>query len=305
MDLKKLFEHASSSWVRYSGYGWKAAKNGTLYLTPVPGAKPDIYNPLAVYETLVLDALNIGSMSMSRQPEADIQAAILQFAENYGLLGLMTALPTTASFMDYEAVYLPKNRFLKAETMQTEEYFNYFFPFDKLDLKKESVESVWNLAGDRDMMALALTMGDKPMAVNLEFQRQYAEPYEWLELQFKEWFFTFTTSVLYYEDYDRLDEDSRNIYRQAMNAFDGNAPTYHIALLDKPTIVWDFHSLLLGIQMMFSFMLTDEQRPIRLCRKCTKVFRASRPSAVFCNPRCKNQYNVYKSRQKEKPGDDG
>jgi hypothetical protein len=27
--------------------------------------------------------------------------------------------------------------------------------------------------------------------------------------------------------------------------------------LDRP-LVWDFHSLLLGVQMMFSFMLTDE-----------------------------------------------
>ena len=31
----------------------------------------------------------------------------------------MTALPTTPSFMDYEAVYLPKNHFIKAETMET------------------------------------------------------------------------------------------------------------------------------------------------------------------------------------------
>ena len=30
----------------------------------------------------------------------------------------MTALPTTPSFMDYEAVYLPKNHFIKAETME-------------------------------------------------------------------------------------------------------------------------------------------------------------------------------------------
>lgn len=32
-----------------------------------------------------------------------------------------------------------------------------------------------------------------------------------------------------------------------MAAFGGNVLTYHIALLDKPTIIWDFHSLLLGV----------------------------------------------------------
>ena len=67
-----------------------------------------------------------------------------------------------------------------------------------------------------------------------------------------------------------------------------------------PSLVWDFHSLLLGIQMMLSFMLTDEHNPMRVCKKCSKFFVASRPSAVFCSPRCKNQYNVYKNRAKNK-----
>ena len=39
-----------------------------------------------------------------------------------------------------------------------------------------------------------------------------------------------------------------------------------IAMMDKPTSIWDFHSLLSGIQLMFSFMLTDNKTPIRLCR---------------------------------------
>ena len=85
-----------------------------------------------------------------------------------------------------------------------------------------------------------------------------------------------------------------------MAAFGGIAPSYHIELLDKPTIYWDFHSLLLGIQMMFSFMLVDGDQPLRLCKHCQKVFLGSRSNAAFCSPRCKNQYNVYKSREKSK-----
>ena len=89
-----------------------------------------------------------------------------------------------------------------------------------------------------------------------------------------------------------------------MAAFGGIAPTYHIKLLDKPTIYWDFHSLLLGIQMMFSFMLVDDAKPLRLCKHCQKVFLGSRANSAFCSARCKNQYNVYKSRGKNK-GQDG
>jgi len=85
-----------------------------------------------------------------------------------------------------------------------------------------------------------------------------------------------------------------------MAAFGGIAPTYHIELLDRPTIVWDFQSLLLGVQMMFSFMLTDEKSSLKVCKHCGKAFVASRPNSVFCSGKCKNRYNVYKSRAKDK-----
>ena len=299
--MRNLFERTSSHWVRYSEYEWRAAEDGTLYLTPAKNAKPEIYDPLKDAQQLVLDALNIGRLCMSKKPDSDIQKEVKSFALKYGLFGLMTALPTTPKFMEYENVYLPKNHFIKEETMRTEDYLALFFPFDKLDVIKRGVESLWNIQNDRAMMALAMTMSDKPMAVNMCFQREYAEKYDWLKQQFTNWIFVFSTSMLYYEDYDKTDEDTRNLFRQSMAAFDGNAPTYHIALYDKPTIVWDFHSLLLGIQMMFSFMLTDDTKPLRLCKHCTKVFVASRPSNQFCSPECKNRYNVYKSRKKNKP----
>ena len=104
--------------------------------------------------------------------------------------------------------------------------------------------------------------------------------------------------MLYYEDYDRLNQETRMIMQQSISAFGGNPPTYRIALLDKPTVIWDFHSLLLVTQLMFSFMLTDTEKPIRLCKHCTKAFVANRADAVFCSPQCKNKFNVYRSRAK-------
>lgn len=271
-----------------------------LYLTPAATAEPSVYDPLSEYKQLVLDAISIGRMEADKKTDTEIQDSIRIFAEKYGLLGLMTALPTTPSFMDYEAVYLPKNHFIREETMSTESYLELFFPFDKPDLVKRGVESVWNVSSDRTMVALAMTMSDKPMAVNMSFQREYAERYEWIKRQLQDITFTYLTSVIFYEDYDMLSPEQRLLMQQGMEAFGGNAPTYRIALLDKPTIVWDFHSLILGIQMMFSFMLTDTDNPIRLCKHCSKAFIASRPSAVFCSPQCKNRFNVYKSRKKDK-----
>lgn len=102
----------------------------------------------------------------------------------------------------------------------------------------------------------------------MSFQKEYAESYEWITTVFSDWAFTFVTSFLYYQDYDALEEAERNVYRKGMECFGGIAPTYHIELLDKPTIVWDFHSLMLAIQMMFSFMITDENSTLKLCKHC-------------------------------------
>lgn len=296
--MKNLFERNSAVWVRYSAYEWREASDGNLYLIPTADALPEITDPFEDYKTLVLDALNVGRVCMRRRPDEEIRESMLQFALKYGLLGLMTALPTTPNFMEYEAVYLPKNRIIKQEMMQTEEYLDLFFPFEKPDVVKRGVESTWHVYSDRAMVALAFAMSGKPVAVNMGFQREYAERYDWLKEQFTDWIFVFSTSHIYYLDYDKMNDNAKNFYRQSVAALDGNAPTYHIALLDKPTLIWDFHSLSLAIQMMFSFMLTDETKPLRLCKHCTNVFIANRPSSVFCSPQCKNRYNVYKSRAK-------
>lgn len=297
--MDNLFQNTSSYWAKFSEYEFVTAEDGVEYVKPATRAKPGVFDPLKNADELVLDALNVGLLQMNRSSDDTIQAAVLAFITKYGLLGLMTALPTTPSFMDYDAVYLPKNHFIKDESMPVTDYAALFFPFEKPDFTKKRDEVRWDISGDREMIALAMTFRNEPMAMNMNFQREYAERYDWLLKQFKDWAFMFLSSFLYYEDYDTSDETTRDLYRQSMAAFGGVAPTYHIALLDKPTIVWDFHSLLLGIQMMLSFMLTDDKKPLRICKHCNKAFMAGHPNAAFCSPKCKNQYNVYKSRGKK------
>ena len=298
--MSNLFQKTSSNWVRYDKYEWKEDKEGTLYIIPSLDAKVSLYNPLKDSEQMVLKAVNLGLMCMDKNNTQErLQNAVMDFVTGYGLLGFMTALPTTPDFITYHAVYLQKNHFIKEESMTTEKYLSYFFPFDKIDFVKKGMESSWN-TDDVQMMELIMTMKNKPQAVMMSFQKEYAERYDWLVTLFKDWAFTFMSSFLYYQDFDMLDDMKKNLYRQGMAAFGGITPTYHIELLDRPTIVWDFHSLLLGVQMMFSFMLTDEKSSLKVCKHCGKAFVAGRPNSVFCSGRCKNQYNVYKSRAKDK-----
>ena len=288
--MKNLFERASSYWVRYDEYELKEGKNGNLYVIPTKDAQPQVYNPLADPEKLVLDALNVGMLTMGRKSPEVVQKGVMDFVNTYGLLGFITALPTTSSFMDYEAVYLPKNSYIREESMQTMDYLELFYPFGKLELEKNGIESIWNINEDRMMMALAMTFAKQPMAMQMCFQRQYAEPYDWLVNQFKDWAFYVANTFFYYLDYDRMTVEQRNTMQMGMAAFGGNAPTYHIALYEKPTIVWDFHSLMLGIHMMFCFLLTDENHPMKLCKHCHKVFIAKKPDAEFCSKKCRNSF---------------
>ena len=205
----------------------------------------------------------------------------------------------TAYFVD-----LPGYGYAKvsnADRERWDELINSYFEADRaLNVLVQLLDSRHApSADDVQMMALIMTMKNKPQAVMMSFQKEYAERYDWLVTLFKDWAFTFMSSFLYYQDFDMLDDMQKQLYRQGMATFGGIAPTYHIELLERPTIVWDFHSLLLGVQMMFSFMLTDEKSSLKVCKHCGKAFAATRSNMEFCSPQCKNQYNVYKSRAKK------
>ena len=128
--MSEIFKHAKSNWVRYSEYELKE-KDGVLYITPSENAMPDLYNIMQCREQIIVDALNTGLLCMKKSvDEEEKKNAVMEFVSHYGLLGLMTTITSTPAFMDYEVVHFIKNRFVKAETMDTLEYIAKFFPFE-------------------------------------------------------------------------------------------------------------------------------------------------------------------------------
>ena len=115
--MKNLFEHTSAPWIRYSSYEYKSGSDNNLYITVSKDAKPEMYHPMQEAEQLVIDAINVGLTAMHKVPEKELKEAVLGFIKKYGFLGFMTALPTTADFITYESVYLPKNHFIKEESL--------------------------------------------------------------------------------------------------------------------------------------------------------------------------------------------
>ena len=100
------------------------------------------------------------ALTMHKADNDILQQMVLDFVSAYGFLGFMTALPTTVQFVTYESVYLPKNHFIKEETLSTEDYLTYFYPFEKLDFHKKGTESGWSVA-DKDEIAVVMAMGNR------------------------------------------------------------------------------------------------------------------------------------------------
>jgi hypothetical protein len=297
MNMKNLFQRASSHWVCYSEYEIRE-HDGLRYVTAVKDAELKIYDPLKIANEMIVDALNAGIMCIRAKPdEAKIETEILGFAAKYGLLGFMTALPTTPDFWEYDAVYLPKNPVIRDETMDARDYINSFFPFED-DVffrdKNKIRQDLFGLSGgfssvvgasDRESIALSLTFRELPFGQKMSFQRGYSEQYEWIRNQFRDWASMFCSSVFYYEE---TDDTMKELHSLAIKAFGGVAPHYRVILSDdKPMMMWDFHSLLQEIQIILSYMITDESKPLRICRECSGAFVASDPRSRFCTHDCK------------------
>jgi len=298
--MNTIFDNTGFFWVRYSDYELKAADDGQRYVTPVLESKLTPYDPMANAETMIIDALNVGLLCLERKENDKTQTSVLEFVSKYGLLGFMTALPTTPDFMQYDTTYIPHNHFIKVESMPSHDYAMLFFPFERPDLRKSSGELELNITDNNELVALTMVSDKLPLSLSMNYLRDYAEPYDWLVTAFRDLAFTFYSSFMYYEEYDDIDENTRNAYRFGMSAFGGIAPSYRIILRDKPTLVWEFFSLLRSMQLMYSFMLTNDKKPIRSCKHCDKAFIACRANAAFCSAECKNQYNVQKSRDNDK-----
>ena len=291
MKTKNPFEYTSAHWVRYSDYEWKQAEDGHEYLMPKPDAKPAVYDPIPVADELTFDAVNIGLLIFHKAPDEEIRSSMLAFARSYGLLGLMTALPTTPKFIEYEKVYLLRSQFIRQESMDTREYLKLFFPFRMPDFQKQGIESLWNVPGeDRMQAALAMTFRNDPQAKGMSFMRDYGERYDWQKEIFRDWAFTFVSAYLYYHDKDILDRNTLELYKQGLACFEGNAPSYHMELKEHPVIVWDFHSLMMAVKFLFSIKLTDSEQPMKMCEHCQKAFIARRPDTRFCSVSCRDKH---------------
>ena len=289
----KIDQHVIS-WPCFSEYEIVTAPNGKRYIRPTEKSTAYRFHYRVEREQRVIDAVNVGMLVLGKKSETVIETAVLDFVSKHGLLGLMTALPNSPDFMEYEITFLPKNRFIRERSMKTDAYQKLFFPFHDLQkmLAKLEQEPNWKDPDSCLEWQMMISLSDQPEGVMMTALKEYAEPYDWVVDQLKDWAYMVSSCYFFYKDGLVTDLKLRISIQEGMEAYGGVAPSYIILLRDKPTLWWHFHSLHQCIHLTLSFMLADEYNPLRMCKYCKKIYLAgTTEDEWFCSEKCK-RYNT-------------
>ena len=288
--MKYLVDEDFSMWLFFRRYEIKEGPDGRKYITPDQKSLPRPYNMQARKDELVLDAVNVGLMVLGRKSEDVIQEAVMEFVSKYGLLGMMTALPVTPEYMEYDITFFPPNRFIREKAMNTDNYQKIFFPFHELQSVRKNLEPDWEDHEQLKFWGLRNIVANQPSTVRMSFMSEYSEPYDWVVTQFKDWAYLLTSCYFFYKDGMVKDLKTNLALQQGVSAFGGVFPSYYMVLRERPTIKWEFNSLQQCIHLMLSFMLSDEKNPLRLCKYCHNAYIVADDDSWFCSEECKRKY---------------
>jgi hypothetical protein len=272
MNLKEQFPSDMSGWVAYNQCEYKY-ENGRSMIRPQQDSQTMLYNPLEpeMTQLLLLEALNIGRQI--KQETIDEKQAILDFIESFGFLGVCADLPLNEDFLrEGTNVHISDNPFdFPVGTMKLAKYLDYFFPAGYLPSQEDNLGKVTR-------------RGD---LYNSIFSTSYGEDFRW----YKRYFLRLYNYFLACLNYDR---ERRTV--EIVSEYQVKRLHYTVTAESKPKLQWIFPSLKSVIDMAMALCVTAEDMPLRVCKKCRKIFYSENARSEFCSGRCRNQWNVYKSR---------
>lgn len=252
-----------SFWARNIQYRIES-HNNTEYVVPII-EQTYLYNPLENEYGLLNDALNLGRYLTEN--DTGQKENVLDFVRKYGLLGIM--IDITDSDLDRnEQVIIHENIFMESGIVSTSNFTKQFFLFNEVDILRP--------------LEFKLGFKSRDTIYNKMFLNnwQYSEPLEWLIKYFK-YLYSFMTAE-----------------KKELDNFNKPRLTYKIDTQREINLVCEYVSLKAVIDFAFAKAVTDERKLLRYCKHCGKIFYAGDVRSEFCSPRCRNQFNVYKSRAK-------
>jgi hypothetical protein len=282
--MHRIFENSNTDWVHFSEYEYRLDNDGELYIVPIQGAELKNYVPANIPDLILIDSLNIGKMLAERKDMVMIKATILDFYRHYGVLGFMTAFPLSLDFLEKKSVLLGSNPLTNRDTMETQKYIQLFTPFGEI--------------ADSRIRKLNQMFLDRPKIYDIVFSRGYAEKLDWATQYFKDLYLHF--GACYY--IDRVEGDglfTEYSRRIAKMTFPGIGYHFYYKPGQALSLDYDFPSLKSVIDTAYSFAVTADPVPLKLCKDCEKVFFVSNQRTEFCSVQCRNKHNTRKFRSKD------
>jgi len=251
----------------YSEYEIRENKQGERVVIPARTAQLETYDPIENAEEILTALLNTGR-SIKEATIEKTEELILNFVNRYGLLGAIAELPLNKDFYNHELVFIDDNLFMASGVMATEDFEDLFF----------------EKAKPKNAKSFKLT--DYIKAKN------YSEPIIWIAEYIHELYEVLLLSVKYKAEpesvsfllNDRLKTNIR----------------YRLTVTDRIQMQYEFYSLIRVLNFTMANLLSAEGAPLKICKHCHKAFISQNKRAEFCSERCRNQFNVYKSRAKAK-----
>lgn len=254
-------------YVRYSEYEIKENKKGERVAVPARNAQLETYDTTENAEEILTALLNTGRSMKEATPEK-AEELILDFVNRYGLLGAIAELPLNKDFYNHELVFLDDNLFTASGVMATEDFEELFFEKRKPKITK------------------SFKLDDYIKSKN------YSEPITWIAEYIHELYEILLLSVKY--------RTEPNAVSFLLNDRLKTNIRYRLTVTDKIQMQYEFHSLMGILIYTMANLLSSDGSPLKICKHCQKAFISHNKRAEFCSERCRNQFNVYKSRAKSK-----
>ena len=297
----------TAKWCKYSKYIIEK-NNDKYYILPDKNAKPSTYDPFEVRNQILKDLLVIGKESVGNEifklgnkelsTEAQskmekFQKLVLEFVNNYGLLGTFRYLPENYDFMDNAdiPVVLGYNKVMTAKEFEK----SYFWADTKMDWSKTMKANDYQRNAGLDDY-FKQTEGDR--LDDIIFSKNYAETISEI-IDFAISIYNRKLVICAYL-YDDVSNDIKEVYESSItsNTLKKTNISYGIEN-GQIKFKWNFMSLCAILETILLLNETSGRTEVKLCKHCGKPFIAENIKAEYDTIQCRNRENINKSRKKK------
>ena len=298
----------TAKWCKYSKYKIEK-KDDKFYIVADKNAIPCTYDPFDVKNQILKDLLVIGKESVENEMykignrEISIEAQskmekfqnlVLEFVNNYGLLGNFRYLPENYEFMDNGDIPVNLGNNTSVSALEFEK--KYFWKDSKIDWSKTMNSNDYHRNTGLDDY-FKQSEGDR--LDDIIFSKNYSETIAEI-INFATIIYNKKLLICAYI-YDDVSEDIKEVYKESIAGYSLKKPNIsYEAENGQIKFKWNFMSLSEIIEIILLLNETSGRTEVKLCKHCGKPFIAENIKSEYDSIQCRNRENLNKSRQKKK-----